>query len=203
MRYASVVLLALVLLAAAPAKPPAHLIVPRALERQRSGDDLSLPPSLFDDPRLQAALGPLRVQPGAWAEYAVHTRGAGGLRARISILSALPDGRYWLEINAFSEEVPPASVKLLLKGTTLQRKEIERAFLWLSGQAPLELQVDKLPAQEAQQPSTAEPKVRTGAPETVQVLAGTFEKAETLRVADTRIWRAQAVPLWGLVKAVS
>lgn len=196
-------LLALLLLAAQPAKPPARRVVPKALERERGGADLPLPSSVFDDPRLAAALGPLHPQPGAWVEYAIHSKNAGGLRARLSILSALPDGRYWLEINTLSEDVPPASVKLLLRGTTLAVKDVERAFIWLTGQAPLELPVDQLPAQKEKEPTAPEAKVHKGPPATVQVPAGTFAKAETLRVGDTRFWRAAEVPLWGLVKSQS
>ena len=202
MRYASFVLLALLLLAAPPAKPPARLVVPKAMERER-GADLTLPASVFDDPRLVAALGPLHPQPGAWVEYAIHSRNAGGVRARLSILSALPDGRYWMEINTLSEEMPPASVKLLLRGTTIAPKDVERAFIWITGQAPLELPVDQLPAQKEKEPAASEARLHKGAPETVQVAAGTFAKAETLRVGDTRIWRSASVPLWGLVKAQS
>jgi hypothetical protein len=208
-RYAAFVLLALFLLAAQPARPPAHVVIPKQLERQRSGADLFLPPSIFDDPRLAAALGPLQPQAGAWVEYAIRSKGAGGVRARISILSALPDGRYWLEVNAISEDVPPASMKMLLRGSTLAKKDVERAFIWITGQAPIELPVDQLPQEEQKagpktpDPKTPEPKIHRGAPEKVQVRAGTFEGAETLRVGDTRIWRSAQVPLWGLVKAQS
>jgi hypothetical protein len=198
------VLLALYLLAAPTAKPPARIVIPRSLERARSSADLALPASIFDDPRLAAALGPLHPQPGAWVEYAIHSKDAGGVRARISILSALPDGRCWLELNAISEDVPPASVKLLLRGSTLAKKDIVRAFIWITGQAPIELPVDQLPQEEEKEgDKRPAPKVHRGAPETVEVRAGTFEKAETLRVGDTRLWRSAQVPLWGLVKAQS
>jgi hypothetical protein len=198
------VLLALYLLAAPPAKPPARIVVPRSLERARSGADPALPASIFDDPRLAAALGPLHPQPGAWVEYAIHSKDAGGVRARISILSALPEGRYWLELNSISEDLPPSSVKLLLHGSTLARKDIERAFIWITGQAPLELPVERLPQEEEKAgDKRPAPKIHRGERETLEVRAGTFEKVETLRVGDTRLWRSAQVPLWGLVKAQS
>ena len=196
--------LALLLAAAAHKPPPAKLVIPESMRRKRSGEDLYLPPSLFDDPRVSVALGPLHPQAGAWAEYAIHSTGAGGVRTRISILSVLPDGRFWVELNAISEDTPPASVKLLLRGPTMTGKDVERAFVWITGQAPIELPVDQIPPEDPPvKPAPAALKVRRDPPAAVQVPAGAFESAEVLRVGDTRIWRAAKVPLWGLVKAQS
>jgi len=198
------VILALLLAAAAPANPPAHVVVPKSMQRDRSAEDLALPASIFDDPQLAEALGPLKPQTGAWVEYAIHNKKQGGVRARFSILPpALPDGRYWLEINAISEDVPPSSVKLLVHGSPLVQKDIERAFVMVAGQAPIELPVDQMPAAAKPAAAKGSVKLHRGPAQAVTVPAGTFAGAETLRAGDTRIWRSGRVPLWGLVKAQS
>src|SRR4051812_46603384 len=102
------------------------------MKEQRSREGWQLPASIFDDPRVAAALGSINAEVGSWVEYGVFTKGAGALRARFSILPpALPDGRYWLEINTLSEDVPPSSAKMLVHGSLFERKNVEKLFIYV------------------------------------------------------------------------
>jgi len=194
------VLLAL-LLAASSQKPPAHLVVPRSMRKERDQEEQfsSFPP--LADPRLAEALGPLEPHAGAWAEYLVRTKGEDDVRLRASILSVLGAGRYWLEMATASESGPPAATKLLVKGNPAQPRDLERALLLVAGQQPLEIPLDQLETPDLK--SGKLPKVERLKPARVRVRAGEFLDAEALRVGDTRIWRSGKVPLWGLVKVQS
>lgn len=201
MRYVALVLLALFLLAAQPAKPPAHLVVPEQLKKQREAE--AAPPApILGDAALADALGPPEAIPGAWAEYAVRTKGEPDVRVRISILPpALPDGRYWIEAASVGNEGMPYAVKLRARGDPSDPRNVDKLYLYVAGQAPIEAPIDQLPP--GAPPSRKPGKVVRGVPERVQVKAGVFEQAEPLRVGDVRIWRSSAVPIWGLVKSQS
>jgi hypothetical protein len=195
------VLLALLLLAAQPARPPAHLVVPEKLRKEREAE--AAPPApILGDAALADALGPPKAEPGAWAEYAVRTRGEPDVRVRISILPPLlADGRYWLEADSVGSEGMPYAVKLRAKQDPADPRNVDKLYLYVAGQAPIEAPLDQLPP--AAPPTRKMGKVVRGAPERVQVKAGVFEKAEPLRVGEVRIWRSSSVPIWGLVKSQS
>lgn len=183
-------LLLLVLLAAQGASAPGAQPVP---ER---------PLSIFADARLVEALGGLDPQAGAWAEYAVVPRRGARLRVRAAVLSVLPDGRYWLEIASQRSDGPPVAMKLLVHGQPSRASDLERAFLYVGGQAPIEL-----PAGEALNPAERKeaaplPRLHQEPAREVRVPAGTF-RADVARVAGARIYRAKTVPLWGLVEVES
>ncbi|TMA29331.1 MAG: hypothetical protein E6J78_02960 [Deltaproteobacteria bacterium] len=186
------------LLAAQGARPPAHLVVPRSLQEERDGA-----PEIFSDPQLLSALGDFKPEPGAWAEYLVRSSGE-QVRVRISVLpEAAPEGRYWLELDTASPGGPPAAAKLLLHGSPARAENIERLLLFMPGQAPVEIPVDQLREDMPAEPAAKAPKVSRKKRERVQVRGGTFADAEALQVGDTRLWRSDRVPLWGLIKSRS
>ena len=134
MRYASFVLLALLLLAtaAAPQRP-----------------EPALP--LFSDARLSNALGHFDARPGAWVEYAVLPKKGPQTRLRIGVLApALPDGRYWLEIQSQQPGALPVAMKLLLHGEPGPRENLEKLYVFVEGLAPMELPLDEAQAQATQ-----------------------------------------------------
>src|SRR5438067_1030563 len=112
-------LLALLLATADAGPPPAVLHVPKSVIRARSGDDEDdrTPLSPFATPEILQALGPLKPQVGAWAEYAVRTKGKPDERIRVSILPpTLDGGRFWMEVATGDETALPSAVKLLVRG---------------------------------------------------------------------------------------
>jgi hypothetical protein len=70
----------------------------------------------------------------------------------------------------------------------------------LAGQQAVEIPVDRLgPSLPSRRPAAAVQRLGTAQ---VRVAAGTFA-TEVSRVSGTTVWRADGVPLWGLVKARS
>lgn len=190
------------------ATPPARLHVPKAMRDARAGgsDPADEPLSAFESREVLAALGPLDPQVGAWAEYRVRTRGASDVRLKLSILPpALEGGRYWLEIDTASEETGPAAVKLLVHGNPARPQDLERAIVFVRGQAPIEIPLEDLQEQMNGAPAKAgsRARVRKLPPADVKTPAGTFERAERFGVDESRVWRSPKVPLWGLVRSQS
>ena len=196
-------LLALFIAAAAP-KPPANVIIPEKLRERREQELEGAPQALpfFANPLLTAALGPIQPQPGAWVEYYVRNKGKPDTRVRASVLDQpAADGRYWLEIASASEQGIAAAVKMLVHGDPATAKDVERMFVFLAGQQPLEVPLDQVDMPKKAPPKP--PAVKHLRREPLTVRAGTF-KAELLQAGDMRVWRAPGeVPLWSLVKAQS
>ena len=157
---------------------------------------------LLGDGALAEALGPPDAQPGAWVEYAIRTKGQSDTRVRFSILPPrLEGGWYWLEEAGVNSEGMASAIKVRVKGDPSDPRNYDRMFVYVFGQAPIEVPIDQLTLPE---PPKKEPdRVVKGAPERISVKAGVFEKAEPLRLRDVRVWRSPKVPLWGLVKAQS
>ena len=170
-----------------------------AVAAQRTSPHWPVSP-LFTDPGLRAALGSIDPKPGAWAEYLVRAPGKGDLRVRATVLAAVEDGRYWLELATAGESGLASAAKLLIHGNASSLGEVERLYVMIVGQQPIEVPVDEV------RPASAKPtsvqRVERLAPERVHVAAGEFN-ADVFRVSGTRIWRASGVPVWGLVKARS
>jgi len=179
------VLLALVLAVAAQKAPPHWPISP-----------------LFADPGLRAALGSIDPKPGAWAEYLVRAPGKGDLRVRATVLAAAEDGRYWLELATAGESGLASAAKLLIHGNAFSFGDVERLYVMIAGQQPIEVPLDEVRQAGAKKPPVEEQRVERLGPERVHVAAGEFN-ADVFRASGTRIWRAPGVPLWGLVKARS
>ena len=123
------------------------------------------------DPGLAAALGPIDPRPGSWAEYLVRTRGREDVRVRATILPA-EGQRYWLELTAVGEGGIASAARVLLEGDRPSVAGIERMYVMLAGQQPIEIPLDRI------RPS-----------------ARPVTSRETARVR-----RAAGVPLWGVVK---
>lgn len=178
MRYASLVLLALLL--AAAAAPP------------------QIP--LFADARLAEALGRFVPAPGAWAEYAVLPKKGPQTRLRIGVLApALPDGRYWLEVQSQQPGALPVAMKMLLRGAPGRLENLERVYLFIEGLAPMELPLEEARAQ-AKPPEPPLPKLEHKSAQQLTLASGTF-RCEVFQVKDARVFRSDQVPLWGLVRA--
>lgn len=177
-------LLALVLAVAAQRTPPHWPVSP-----------------LFADPGLRAALGNIDPKPGAWAEYLLRAPGKGDLRVRATVLAAVEDGRYWLELATAGESGLASVAKLLIHGNASSLGDVERLYVMIAGQQPIEVPLDEVRPASAKPPAEVQ-MVERLAPERVHVAAGEFN-ADVFRVSGTRIWRASGVPLWGLVKARS
>jgi len=187
-------------LVAAPAAPPsARALVPGGQTRG------SLPLFALDSPDLVAALGPLRVEVGAWAEYLVRSAG-GTARMRFSLLPPKVEGdRHWLEVAAFGDVGLPFAVRVLLKSGPVVPANVERAIVYVTGQAPLEIPLQDLEdrlRRDVPKPSGA--RTVRGSQRTIATGAGRFKASEVRITAagkTTRIWRSTDVPLWGLVRA--
>jgi hypothetical protein len=156
---------------------------------------------LFADPGLRAALGSIDPKPGAWAEYLVRAPGKGDLRVRATVLAVVEDGRYWLELATAAESGLASAAKLLIHGNGFSLGDVERLYVMIAGQQPIEVPLDEVRPARAKPPAEVQ-RVERLAPERVHVAAGEFN-ADVFRVSGTRIWRAAGVPLWGLVKARS
>jgi hypothetical protein len=159
------------------------------------------PTPLFADPRLAEAMGRIDPRPGAWAEYLVRAPGHDDLRVRATVLADAADGRHWLELITASAGGIVSASRLLVRADALLPQGIERMYLMLAGQQPIEVPLDRLKLPEAPQ-ARARPSVARVGTERVRVPAGTFT-AEAMRIAGARVWRTASVPLWGLVKAWS
>src|SRR6266852_1493267 len=173
LRYARDVLLPLLMAAVSLSGPPAPLAAAKSAPRAAPSQSPA-PASMFavGPPELLAALGSLRPKVGSWAEYLVRASGEEDVRVRLSVVPpALDGGRAWLEVAALGDQDLPFGARLLVGGSG----RLERA----SVQA-----------------------LRVGSAE-VTVPAGTFHAEEIRIVArgeTTRVWRADQVPLWGLVR---
>jgi hypothetical protein len=155
---------------------------------------------LFADEGLSAALGRIDPRAGAWAEYLIRPKGNGNLRLRATALPASGEGRYWLELATASEAGLVSAVRMLLRGTEFSLGSVERMFLLLAGQPPIEIPPEQI-ARATGRSGAAAKADRLGT-ERVRVPAGEFT-ADAIRAGKTRIWRSAAVPLWGLIKALS
>jgi hypothetical protein len=145
---------------------------------------------------LVAALGPFRPQVGAWAEYLIRSRGDQDVRVRLAAVGPdLGRARAWIEVATVGSQSFPFAARLLLNAAT---GKLERASVYALGQAPIEVPVDG-----GEVASAAFSHVVPGIT-TVRVPAGTFTTTERRVVngtKETRIWRTDEVPLWGLVRA--
>jgi hypothetical protein len=201
-------MIAILIAAGAAAQPPAKLHIPKAVRDARSGEqgEEAAPLSVFAAPDVLLALGPPRPLVGAWAEYAVRARGREDVRVKLSILPpALEGGRYWMELDVATPTGTPSAVRLLVHGSPGRAQDLERVTVFVPGQAALEIPLDEVrqnlsPEDEAKPSGAA---IRKRKPETVKTAAGSFANAEVIDVADTRIWRSEKVPLWGLVQSKS
>ncbi|MFL5278740.1 MAG: hypothetical protein ACJ79T_19880 [Myxococcales bacterium] len=201
----------LVLAAAAAASPdagfpPGRGVPPsvRAMLPDRK-PGAALPLFALGAPDLVEALGSLRVEVGAWAEYLLRSRD-GTARMRFSLLPPkLEGGRYWLEVAAFSDVALPFALRAVLLPGPVVPANMERATLYVLGQAPLEVPMDDLKervSRAAPVPSRA--RISHGPTQTLSTEAGRFKANElriTARGETTRIWRSDQVPLWGLVRS--
>jgi len=131
----------------------------------------------------------------------VRAPGKGDLRVRATVLAAVDDGRYWLELATAGESGLASAAKLLIHGNAFSLGDVERLYVMIAGQQPVEVPLDEVRPAGAKPPAEAQ-RVERLRPERVHVAAGEFN-ADVFRVPGTRIWRAAGVPLWGLVKARS
>jgi len=159
------------------------------------------PTPLFADPRLGEAMGRIDPRPGASAEYLVRAPGHDDLRVRATVLADAADGRHWLELITASAGGIVSASRLLVRADAPLPQGVERMYLMLAGQQPVEVPLDRIKLPEVPQARARPSSARVGT-ERVRVPAGTFT-AEAMRIAGARVWRAASVPLWGLVKARS
>ena len=196
--------LLLAMLLAADKPPPARLVVPKSLQKQRAPLEKDQGPIPLASPATLEALGPIDPKPGAWVEYLVHHRGKLQARVKLTVLpEAAPEGRFWLELAAASGESLPSASRLLLKPGPFRLANVERAMVFLMGQAPFELPIEDVAEEAPPEPKPEASVVRQGS-EQIKVRAGTF-RAERISVREpktrTTVWLARgAVPLWGLVR---
>jgi hypothetical protein len=157
---------------------------------------------LFADPRLSAVLGDFEPRAGAWVEYAIVPRKGPQARLRLSVLAPLlPEGRYWLESASQSQGAPPVAIRMLLHGPPGSIENMERLYVYVAGQAPMEFPLDAdARAAPRPLPRRPAPRVRRRGEQEVRVAAGSF-RAELIEVGPARVWRSDGVPLWGLVRA--
>ncbi|HUJ26523.1 MAG TPA: hypothetical protein VLW85_10920 [Myxococcales bacterium] len=191
------------LLAASPQKPPANVIIPDELREKRERELEATPGQMpvFANPLLSAALGPMKPQPGAWVEYLVRQKGRPDVRVRASVVGRpSADGGFWLELATLAQTGIAGAVKLRVHGDPLSPKDIERMFVMMAGQQPLEVPLDQLDPPAPKPPPPV--KVTHRGREAIAVRAGSY-RADVLEAGDMRVWRASSVPLWGLVKARS
>jgi hypothetical protein len=159
-------------------------------------------PPLLADPALAAALGDLTAAPGAWAEYLVRSEGKSDLRVRVTSLEAEGAGRHWLELASASGTGIASAARLLIRGNAFSPENVERLYLMVLGQQPIEVPPDQIHAAGSRPEATRAPAVKRLGTERIRVPAGEFT-AQVLAASGTRIWRAATVPLWGLVRARS
>ncbi|HKC60072.1 MAG TPA: hypothetical protein VKB92_08300 [Myxococcales bacterium] len=201
LRYARDVLLPLLMAAVSLSGPPAPLAAAKSAPRAAPSQSPA-PASMFavGPPELLAALGSLRPKVGSWAEYLVRASGEEDVRVRLSVVPpALDGGRAWLEVAALGDQDLPFGARLLVGGSG----RLERAIVYALGLAPIEVPLGELqPAETKPARDPAVQAMRVGSAE-VTVPAGTFHAEEIRIVArgeTTRVWRADQVPLWGLVR---
>jgi hypothetical protein len=155
------------------------------------------PSPLLSDPQIAAALGRIEATPGAWVEYAVRTRGKDDARVRATVLEAQDPGRFWIELATIAASGVPSAARLLVRGTSVALPDVERIYVMIAGQQPVEV-----PGDGAVAGGKSLPSVKVLGTERVRVPAGVFA-ARALRVSATLAWRSGEVPLWGLLKASS
>ncbi len=198
--------------APAPKGPPAQLVVPEELRKEREAEEKQRRAAQalgLTSPEVLAAAGPLEPHVGEWVEYAVSDAEV-KTRMRMSVLAAPGEaaGRYWLEVATVGETMLPTALKLLVHGSPSQPGDIERMLLYAAGQAPIDVPIDEAREQmEADRAAATHVQVKKLGKADVKVPGGTFA-AERLRVkgeaGQTQLWLARgAVPLWGLVRAQS
>jgi hypothetical protein len=82
---------------------------------------------------------------------------------------------------------------------------MERATLYVLGQAPLEVPMDDLKEQMSRAaPAPSGARITRGPAQALSTQAGRFKATElriTARGETTRIWSSDEVPLWGLVRS--
>ncbi|HEY6909849.1 MAG TPA: hypothetical protein VI356_10795 [Myxococcales bacterium] len=157
---------------------------------------------LFADPRLAEALGEFQPHAGAWVEYAIIPRKGPQTRLRLSVLSPLlSQGRYWLESASQSQDGPPVATRMLLHGPPGRIENMERLYVYVGGQAPMEFPLDDDAHAAPPLPRRPLPRVRRRGMQEVRVAAGSF-RAELIEVGPARVWHSDGVPLWGLVRAL-
>jgi hypothetical protein len=164
-----------------------------------------LPLFALDAPDIVEALGPMRVEVGAWAEYLVRSP-QGTARMRFSLLPPkVEGGRYWLEMAAFSDVALPFAMRALLRPGAVVPANMERATLYVLGQAPLEVPMEDLKEHASRKtPGSSGARIVHRAARTLSTQAGRFRATElriTAKGETTRLWRSDEVPLWGLVRS--
>ena len=127
------------------------------------------PAPLFGDPTVQAALGELRPTPGAWAEYLVRGRGKGDLRVRATALEAGEAGKFWLELASASETGIASAARLLVHGKAFAPGNIERMYVMVLGQQPIEVPPDQIQAGARAPPANRAAKVTRSGTERIRV----------------------------------
>lgn len=158
---------------------------------------------LFSDPRLSEALGGFQERAGAWVEYAVLPRRGPQARVKASLLAPRSSsGRYWLEMVSEQQGGPPVAVKMLLHGPPGKMENVERIYLYVAGQAPVELPLDDAPADAGTPSGGPLPKVRRKGTEELVLAAGKF-RCQVLQIEGSRLYRSSQVPLWGMVRAIT
>ena len=193
---------------AAKARPRAGFVVPEAVRRARTEDPPGASPGLFAlaAPEVLEALGAWRPVVGAWVEYEVRQQGHAPALVRLSVLPpALPAGRFWVEIAAGSPESVPVAARLLVHGPPTHPENVERTLLYIAGQSVLELPLDETDGSFQPLPKgLGGLSIKKLGHEQVKVRGGTFE-AQRLQVTREQqravLWRADSVPLLGLVKS--
>ena len=151
--------------------------------------------ALLADPELAAALGRIKPASGAWVEYLIRSPGEGDARVRVSAFAGGSEGGYWLELATASGSGIAGAVRLLVHGDDVWGGGIERMYVMLAGQQPLEIPLERL-ASALPAPRPALRVHRIGSAR-VRVTAGTFA-AEVSRVADTTVWRGDRVAALGI-----
>ena len=193
-----------------PARPPAHLVVPKSMQKDRTPAAIPEDDLLGLSAEMLQAAGPFQAHPGEWVEYSIRLKGEPEARVRLSILAPPPEaaaGRYWLEAAAVGAQALPSVVKMLVHGDPLEPRNVERLLLYVANQAPIELPVDDAKDELNAGGKRPTSKVHKLPAAQVTVPAGTFH-ARGLRFGGktgaTRLWLApDEVPLWGLVRSVS
>ena len=143
---------------------------------------------------------------GAWAEYVVMKNKRPINRVLVSVLPPpMPDGSYWLEIDSAGEGEAPTALRLLAHGNPGEPNSIDRAIVYVAAQTAFELPMQALaqePAHPRQEPSGAD--LKTAHHVAVRVKAGSYDtdRIQLSKGKETKlVWRADAVPLFGLVKS--
>ncbi len=107
------------------------------------------PSPLFADPDLAEAMGRIDPRPGAWVEYLVRAPGRDDLRVRATVLPAATGGRHWIELITASADGIVSASRLLLRADSLFPRNVERMYLMLAGQQPIEVPMDRIKLPEA------------------------------------------------------